>query len=300
MSEARPASFASFAGLGHNLKSAFFSVIPACYDETSDVCGSAFGPAALLKASALLEHYDLESGLTPADYGIHTRAQLRLKNLAPEEMLVRVEKEVSETLSAKKFPLLIGGEHSITLGALRAFSKKFKAQELSVLLIDAHADLRDEYNETKFSHACVARRAREILHAVQAGVRSMSEEEHEFIKKGKINSIFYGNDFSAEEISKALHKNVYISIDLDALDLAFMPAVSCPEPDGMSWAQLTALISAVSKSHRIVGADIVELCPQQHNRTPDFIAAKLAYRVMASAAKQNPTQNRIQHRLNPA
>ena len=196
-------------------------------------------------------------------------------------MVEKVKLAVSSFLKKDKLVVMLGGEHSITAGAVAAYTEKYK--NLSVLQLDAHADLRPEYQGSKYSHACVMSRVREICPVVQVGIRSMDIIEKPFLEKGRV--------FFAEEIcgkigwqDKAIAKltgQVYITIDLDVFDPSIMPSTGTPEPGGLDWYQVLEFLKKVSQKKNIVGFDIVELCPNKNERSSDFLAAKLIYKLLS-------------------
>ncbi len=267
-----------------------FVVIPVPYDLTSTYqAGSRRGPAAIIDASCNLELYDEELSKETYLSGIHTMAPLAVDARGPEEMLKTIYEKVSEIVSCEKIPVLLGGEHSISVGSVRAIKEKYPS--LSVLHLDAHADMRDSYQNTPYSHAAVARRIFEICPLVQVGIRSMSGEEARFISEHNIRIL------SPEEIEDnpdwiggvvdSLSDDVYLSIDLDVLDPSIMPATGTPEPGGIRWRDLLRLIKKVSDHCTIRGFDVVELCPIPGMIAPDFTAAKLIYRVMGYIDSEN-------------
>lgn len=259
-------------------------IFPVPYDSTlSFRAGSRNGPSAIISASKALEFYDIELGASPYKVGIHTTGELEPVMSSPEDMISIIEKTSKKFIRDNKFLITLGGEHSITTGIVRNFAKRYK--RLSVLQIDAHSDLRDTYEGTKFNHACVMRRIREIVPSVaQVGIRSMCEEEAIFIKKCKIkifsaDYIFQKSDYISEVLN-ILTKDVYITIDLDGLDPSIMPAVGTPEPGGLLWNDLLHLLKEVFSSKNVVGADVVELSPLPPDVTSDFLAAKLVYKLI--------------------
>ncbi len=270
----------NFCGLeGITFEKAKVVVLPVPYDSTTSYRpGCRDGPHALIQASRNMETYDDEFGCEPASVGIFTLDELEPARGSVEETLGRVEGAVVEILSYGKFPLMIGGEHSITLGAARAFKKLLKGRKMSVLHLDAHADMREEYEGSRFGHACVMRRARETCDVVSVGVRSMSKEEAAHIKKEKLK--IHGTKFDARAILRELDEDVYVSIDLDVFDPGEMSAVGTPEPGGIHWKEATELLRAVAEKKNIIGADVVELCPIPGNAAPDFMAAKIAYKMI--------------------
>ena len=241
------------------------------------------GPRAIIEASRHLELYDSELKKDPSRMGIFTLEQLEPSKASPEATIARIKKVISQLLQDRKFPMMIGGEHSITNGAIQAFRQKFS--NFSILQIDAHTDSRDEFEGTKWHHACVMRRARDFkIPVTQVGIRSVSEEEAEYFKKKKIKSIFYAPDLPFNKIIATLKKNVYVTFDLDALDPSIMPSVGTPEPGGLGWYETLDLINAIAKKRKIIGADVVELCPIPGISDPDFLAAKLVYKIISYIA----------------
>ena len=188
-------------------------------------------------------------------------------------------------MKANKFPVILGGEHSLSIGSVKAFKEIYA--DLSVLHLDAHYDMRDEYFGSKFNHGCVARRISEICPIVQMGTRSLSKEEKDFLSTGANGRIKTVNVYDILEtplwkdvISHALSEHVYVSIDLDVFDPSLMPAVGTPEPGGIGWYETLDLLLKISKDKKIVGFDVVELCPIKGQVSSDFLAAKLAYRLL--------------------
>jgi len=265
-----------------------FVVIPVPYDLTSTYrSGSRQGPAAILDASAHMELYDEELGRETYRCGIHTLPFLEPDARGPKEMVESIRQKTLEVVQAGKIPVTLGGEHSISFGCVQALKEKYPA--LSVLQFDAHADLRDVYQGSPYSHASVARRISECCPLVQAGIRSMSAEDAAFLADSRIKS--FSADYILEKngwceaIAGHLKGDVYISVDLDVLDPAFMPATGTPEPGGIGWKDLLRLIRAVSEKCSIRGFDVVELSPIPGLVAPDFLAAKLTYRMMGYASK---------------
>ncbi|MBN2398672.1 MAG: agmatinase [Deltaproteobacteria bacterium] len=276
----------NFGGIdaeNRRFEDARFVVIPVPYDLTSTYqAGSRKGPAAILDASANMELYDEELGVETYLAGIHTVVPLEVDARGPEAMAAVVRREVAGVFSAGKVPVVLGGEHSITIGAVQAAKDAYPS--LSVLQLDAHADLRDSYQNASFSHAAVGRRIFEICPLVQVGVRSMSVEEARFIEEKKIITFppdsIQNHEDPAKKVCENLSKDIYITLDIDVLDPSIMPATGTPEPGGILWNDLIRLIRGVSERCMIRGFDIVELCPISGMVAPDFTAAKLAYRIM--------------------
>jgi agmatinase len=274
----------SFGGLDASpaaLDAAHAVVLPAPYDgTTSSRPGTRFGPHALLDASRNMELYDEVLGaLYP--HGLFTLPELEPVADA-EKMVGRVEEAAEWALEQGKTLITVGGEHSLTTGPVRAYARRLP--KLSVLHLDAHGDLRFEYHETRFSHACVMRRVREIVGtAAQAGVRSISEEEAELITREKL-AVFSARrvkdmDAAYAPVVDALTDEVYITVDLDVIDPSECPGVGTPEPGGLTWHEITDLVAAVARRRRIVGFDLMELMPIGGDTRSEFLAARLLYRM---------------------
>ncbi len=262
--------------------------IPVPYDLTATyISGARNGPKAIIDASNHMELYDEEIGKETYRVGISTREPLDVTNKNPEDMLDMVSKAVSSEVDSQKYQVVVGGEHSISLGVVKELVKKYP--NLSVLQLDAHADLRNSYDDTPYNHACVGRRISEMCPLVQVGVRSISKEEVEFKKSSKVVTI---SDYEVKQEQKWYEKaldnltdDVYLTIDLDVLDPAIMPSVGTPEPGGLNWHETIRFLRMFSKEKRIVSFDLVELTPQSGNVAPDFLAAKLMYRIMGYVAE---------------
>lgn len=287
----------SFLGLQPSLDNAAVVVLPVPYDSTTTYgTGTRFGPNAIIDASTQLELYDIELGMDICDkLPIHTLDELALDKGDPFRMTELVGKAVGSIVKLGKKPVVFGGEHSITAGAVSGFSNP---KELSVLQIDAHADLRDSYEETKYSHACTMRRVRELAgSAVQVGIRSMCDEEAEHIKEQEIEkNIFYAKELrengmagSIEAILSQLKEQVYVTVDVDGFDPSVVPGTGTPEPGGLLWDDVLSLMKAVSEKKKVVGFDVVEVLPTPPLRTSEFVAAKLAYKMMGYFWTQKAT-----------
>lgn len=278
-----------------NLESSSIVVLPVPYDSTTSYrSGSREGPKAIIDASRYLEDYDIELKSEPSVLGILTLPEIEPNVDGPKAMIKRVKDIVKYFSSLGKIIALFGGEHSISLGAVQAMSETYN--DLSVLYLDAHGDLREEYMGSKYSHACTARRILEICPIVEVGVRSISKEEMDFIDDqtngADINLYFYDRgetyrSWDVEEIVSKLSRNVYLSIDLDVLDPSFMAAVGTPEPGGLDWERVVDLIRCLCENKNLVGFDIVELSPWNGPPSCAFIASKLAYKTMGYALSRN-------------
>jgi len=278
----QPKNFAGLSAPFSNFEFAKVAVLPVPYDSTTEWhSGSRNGPKSIIEASYYLEWYDIELEREFYGMGIHTLPELEPAYNSPETMTQRVYQATSSLLQNSKFVVMLGGEHSISLGAIRAHVEKYA--NCSVLQLDAHTDLRDEYLGTKFGHACVMRRVEELCPITQVGIRAISIEEKEYtVSKGLRPFYYQQNDLSlpVEQIIEAVTENVYVSIDLDVFDPSIMSAVGTPEPGGILWHQALSLLSSLSKKRNIIGFDIVELCPDQGPAACSFLAAKLAYKLI--------------------
>jgi agmatinase len=256
-------------------------IIPVPYDETSTwMKGADKGPDAILEASVNLEFFDVETGTEAHLAGINT-IQPVLEKETPDKLVKAVYDTVSSVLSHNKFPVIIGGNHTVTIGAVKAFSGHF--DDLTVLQLDAHADLRQEYEGSKFNHACVMARTAEMVPAVQVGIRSMSVDELKSVDRSRIfysHELFYDKSLYNKALDK-LTKNVYITIDLDVFDPSLMPSTGTPEPGGPGYYELIHFLGEVIRNRNVVGFDVVELCPSATNKSPDFIAAKIIYQLLS-------------------
>jgi agmatinase len=229
-----------------------------------------------------MELYDEELRKETYRSGIHTLSSLEADARGPAEMVDSVRRTISRVAADGKIPVMLGGEHSISFGAVQAMKEVYP--EITVLQLDAHADLRDAYQGTPYSHASVAKRISGICHLRQAGIRSLSVEEAEFMAGGRVRS--HSADFILdggawwEAICGDLHGDVYLTVDLDVFDPAVMPSTGTPEPGGLAWRDVLRLIREAAKRCRIRGFDVVELAPIPGMVAPDFLAAKLVYRIM--------------------
>lgn len=279
-----------FAGIEEEytrLETARTVLIPVPYDGTSTwVKGSDKGPAAFFHALENMELYDIETDTEVYKTGIHVTPPV-LEKSSPEAMTDEVHRTVSTYLNQDKLVTLFGGEHSISIGALRAFREKYP--DLTVLQIDAHADLRPEYHGSKCNHACAVYESAKKANLIQFGIRSMDVEEKQHMNRKQVYFAHevWGSDQKAiqNKIVEQCTGPVYITIDLDAFDSSIMPSTGTPEPGGLDWTQVTGLLKAVCENRNVAGFDIVELCPNKHNKAPDFLAAKLYYKLLSYTLK---------------
>ena len=268
------------------LDTAKIVLIPVPYDGTSTwVKGSDKGPEAFLDASANMELYDIETDTEVYKQGIFLANPVTEKS-SPEKMVDAVHKTALEYLHQGKFVTLFGGEHSVSIGSIRAFKDKF--ENLTVLQFDAHADLRKDYEESSCNHACAVHEAQFTTNLVQIGIRSMDVEEKQYMKKENCffsHQIHENPNWMQEALSK-ITDNVFITIDLDAFDSSIMPSTGTPEPGGLNWYHVVDFIKLVVHNKNVVGFDIMELCPNKNNRGPDFLAAKLYYKILSYVFKK--------------
>lgn len=274
-------NFGDLPNENSNLEKAKIVILPVPYDGTSTwVKGADKGPEAIIEASANMELYDIETDSEVYKRNIFTASPI-LEKQSPEKMVKEVKRTVASFLEKDKFVVTIGGEHSITVGAVGAYKEKYN--NLSVLQFDAHSDLRQEYNGSKFNHACVMARIRELCPITQVGIRSMDISEKMNLDKSRIffaENIYNNTDWHKKALAKLTNK-VYISIDLDVFDPSVFPSTGTPEPGGLGWYQVIDFLKKVNKEKEIVGFDIMELCPNKQEKSSDFFAAKLIYKLLS-------------------
>jgi agmatinase len=265
---------------------ALFHVIPAPYEKSvSYGKGTKAGPAAILAASQQLELFDGTS--IPAAAGIHTLPPLSGNGTA-EEVLTAIERSVSQVLKHRKIPVLLGGEHTVTVGALQAV--RHHADSCGIVQFDAHADLRDTYEGSPYSHACVMHRALDMgFPLYQIGVRSLSHEE-ELLRRarniGRLDGAAIAVAGVPEEILPAdFPSDIYITIDVDVLDPGIMPATGTPEPGGLGWYQMMQALAGVIRGRRVLGFDVVELAPVPGLHAADYTVARLIYNFFGMITK---------------
>ncbi len=260
-----------------------FVILPVPYEQTTTYqVGTKHAPQAIIAASQEVETFDEELKFEAFKAGICTLNPLDVSSAGPAAMLDRICETTRELIGAGKRVGMIGGEHTVSIGAVRAFKEKYPL--LSVLQMDAHADLRDSYQENKFSHACVMRRIAEICPFVGVGVRNLSLEEHAFVQETK-RDVFFSQEMKdnsrwKEQVMDKLNPDVYLTFDLDVLDPSIMPAVGTPEPGGLLWYETLDFLKELIQKKNVVGFDVVELCPIPGMVAPDFLAAKLIYKII--------------------
>ena len=269
------------------LETARVVVIPVPYDATTSYRGGARdGPGAIIAASRHLEEYDIELDRDISTMGIHTTPEIQPDVSGPKALVAQVRSAVQAVASRGKLPVLLGGEHTIAIGAVQALARVYPG--LSVQYLDAHADLRDSYMGSRWGHASVARRLREAVPLTLVGVRSISQDEMGFVRDSETPVHFWppaggGVPELAAAVLSSLSDKVYVSLDLDVMDPSVMSAVGTPEPGGISWLEVTCLLRRVAEQRRIVGFDVTELSPAEGPEACAFTAAKVAYKLMGYA-----------------
>lgn len=263
-------------------------IVPCPYEATTSYGkGTKNGPKAVLEASQQVELFDEELWAEPHTIGIHTHSEVKMSPVTrkTEKPFQELYDAISPLVETSKFPIIIGGEHSLTLGAVRACADKYP--NLSILQIDAHGDLRASYEGNPYSHASVSYHLYQALPQpliTNVGVRNISKEEIAWLEseEPRIN-IFWARHqdrWNFHEIVNTLSDNVYLTIDVDGLDSSIMPSTGTPEPGGMNWYHLTELIKVLCIRKNVVAADIVELSPIPNLHAPDFLVAKLLYKMV--------------------
>jgi agmatinase len=279
MKEKTPRNFCGIESRHTAYNSSAVVILPVPFDRTSTwMKGSRRGPGALIDASRNLELYDIETDTQVYERGIHTARPVRSRR--PEAMVKKVHDRVSRYLADGKFIVVLGGEHSVSIGAIAAHREQHPG--MSVLHLDAHSDLRDIYGGSRYNHACVMARAREVVDTVvSVGIRSMDASERELLRDG----VFYARDCMesdefVKKVPEMLTERVYVTVDLDVFDPGIMPSTGTPEPGGLGWYQVLQLLTSVVQMRLVIGFDVFELRPSR-NKGPDFLAAKLVYRLLS-------------------
>lgn len=262
-------------------------LIPVPYDGTSTwQKGADKGPEAFLKASENMELYDIETDSEAYKKGVYL-AESILEDSSPEAMVNEVHQVTKKYINKNKFVTLFGGEHSISIGSIRAFNECF--DNLTVLQIDAHADLRKEYNGSPYNHACAVYEANQTTNLVQVGIRSMDISEKRIMN---LDKVFFAHDMALNEywmddVIDQLSQNVFITFDLDAIDPSLLPSTGTPEPGGLFYYETLEFLKRVFNEKNVVGFDMVELCPNENEKSSDFLAAKLYYKMLSYKFSEN-------------
>ena len=280
MSISTPYNFGGLSDEFFNYENAKIAVLPVPFGKKSSwIKGSEKGPKAIIEASMNMELYDLETDSEVYKNGIFTSTEI-LSN-SSEDMIKCVYNQVKELIQNGKFVVSLGGEHTISLPAIKAHHENYN--DISIINLDAHSDMRESYLDNIYSHACVMARVKEINdNIILIGIRSLDSSELDNINK---NNTFFAKDiFDSEEwIGKAIEKlkqNVYISIDLDVFDPSVLPSTGTPEPGGLDWYTVTKFLKEICKNRNLIGFDVVELTPAE-NKASDFLAAKLIYKLLS-------------------
>lgn len=256
-------------------------LLPVPYDGTSTWGkGADKGPEAFLDASENMELYDIETDTEVYKQGIFLENPIT-ENSSPEAVVKKVYEVTKHYIKRNKFVTLFGGEHSISIGAIRAFNECY--DQLTVLQIDAHADLRKSYEGSQYNHACALYEANQTTNLVQVGIRSMDISEKSVMNP---ENVFFAHDMANDDywmdnVLELLTDTVYITFDLDGLDPSIMPSTGTPEPGGLFWYETLELLKKVCAEKNVVGFDLVELCPNPQDKSSDFLAAKLYYKILS-------------------
>lgn len=265
-----------------NYSTSKVAVLPVAYDGTSTwVKGADKGPYALLEASANMEVYDIETNSEVYRIGIFTDEIMEGDFSSPDQMVSAVRSRTLKLINDGKLVATIGGEHSVSIGAVQAHARTY--DHLTVLQIDAHADMRSSYEGSPYNHACVMARVKELCPVVQVGIRSMDSSEKTNIDSHRVfwaHQLVANNSWMDEAID-LITSNVYITFDLDGFDPSIFPSTGTPEPGGLLWYPTLTFLRKVIESRNLVGFDIVELCPNPLDKSSDFLAAKLLYKILS-------------------
>ena len=264
-----------------SLDTAKIVLIPVPYDGTSTwVKGADKGPEAFLKASENMELYDIETNSEVYKKGVYLAPAIT-ENSSPEKMVEAVHKTTKNYIKQDKFVTIFGGEHSVSIGTIRAFNECY--DNLTVVHIDAHADLRPQYQGTTCNHACAVFEASQKTNLIQVGIRSMDVEERDYMDEFQT---YFAHDIQNDDewMEDAVHKmtnNVFITFDLDVFDPSIMPSTGTPEPGGLYFYETLEFLRLIYRKKNVVGFDIVELCPNEQEKSSDFLAAKLYYKMLS-------------------
>lgn len=280
-----PNNFGGLEKRFSNYKDSRVVILPVPFDKTTTwLKGSDKGPAAIIEASQNMELYDIPTGSEIYQQGIFTDRAVLADN--PKSLVNKVYKKTKQLINDGKFAVVLGGEHSVSVGAIKAHAERFA--DLSILHLDAHSDRRAAYNGSIYNHACAIARAEEMVkNVISVGIRSLDASELKNLDKDKI---FFAHDIHDQKgwikkVASKLSEKVYVTIDLDVFDPGIMPSTGTPEPGGLGWYQVVELLEEVAAKKEIIGFDVVELCPNNINKAPDFLAAKLVYRLLSCVLK---------------
>lgn len=289
-----PRNFLGLPPENSDLKKSAVVILPVPYEATTSYGGGTRkGPAAIIEASRTVELYDHWADDEPYLIGVHTLPEVALSGAGPEAAMKELRREYAAAATPGKFVIMLGGEHTVSSPPILEWTARLKAknEKLSVLQLDAHGDLRDEWEGTPYSHACVMRRICDGVDLVQVGIRAVAPEERELMReRQKQITTIWAEEQEADEqwIARAvdaLGPNVYITIDVDYFDPSLMPATGTPEPGGGQWYPALRLLERVFRERNVVAADVVELAPIPGMHAPDFVVAKLVYKLIAYYAR---------------
>ncbi len=292
MSEKIPDNFGALEPERSGFEKSRVAILPIPYEDTTTWCkGTRRGPRAIIEASQNMELFDDELWCDTSTIGIHTCEPVQIHE-AEAAVHAEIERACAELLRKGKFVVGIGGEHSISVGLVRAHAEE--REDFCVLQLDAHGDLRDSYEGSRYSHASVMARVLELCPITQVGIRSICEEEIGALHSEDVRTFFADKIRTMpewrERVVDTLDRNVYITIDIDVFDPAFMPGTGTPEPGGLNWWQVVGLMRLVAESRHIVGFDVNEVMPLPDNRITEFTAAKLIYRTLGYVFKMTKPQ----------
>jgi agmatinase len=288
--EAPPRNFLGLPNEYSDPAKAAVRILPVPYEATvSYLGGTKNGPQAIIDASRAVELYDIELDDEPYEAGVATLPEVHLTGAGPAQAMRELRKAYAGAWAPGVFVVMLGGEHSISSPPILEHAARLKKERrrLTVLQLDAHGDLRDEWEGTPWSHACVMRRVVDDVNLVQVGIRAISVEERALMRKRKssITTVFAeeleGTDKWMDRVLKALGQDVYITIDVDYFDPSLVPSTGTPEPGGGQWYQALRLLRRVFDEKKVVAADVVELAPMGGNAAPDFLVARLVYKLIA-------------------
>ena len=286
MSSGGPAAGQGFGALDETLSSlenARIVMVPVPYDRTASYQkGTSRGPAGIIEASTHMELYDDELGCEPCEIGIHTAGPVSGNDDPPEVMAAKVEVEVGRYLKMGKMPVVLGGEHSVSIGAIKAYERHHPG--LSLVQLDAHGDLRLSFEGSEYNHACIMRHFAGRIPTLQVGIRSMCKEEADFIRARRLLVVpaqeFVRRPERALELVDRLTDEIYLTIDVDYFDPSLLPATGTPEPGGPGWYDTLDFIRGLCRRRKVVGFDVNELSPITGDAASDFLVAKLVYKVI--------------------
>jgi len=292
VSDAVPRNFLGLPPEHADPRTAAVVILPVPYEATTSYGGGTrFGPQAIVDASRAVELYDHEHGDEPYRLGVATLPEVPLTAAGPEAALRQLRRAYSRVLDLRRFVVMLGGEHSVSGPAILEHAARLatKGRRLSVLQLDAHGDLRPSWEGTPYSHACVMRRVADRVNLVQVGIRAVAREEIAAMRRFAVTTVFAhemaeGDDWIERAVA-ALGRDVYLTVDMDYFDPSLVPSTGTPEPGGGTWYATMRLLERLFGSRRVVGADVVELAPIPGLAAPDFLTARLVYKLIGFHAR---------------